>query len=284
MNTREFLEQDKERLKTRLGAAADAEEAAVICEDELNRILFRYNEQVPSDTMRKAASATLTTIRSALPLMDSSGEIRSYERTLSSGNNKAGGWAPLAVGIVLAAASAFYMTAVPAALAAVGFALMGGGLVGVFIGGLKFGKKRGFVPEKEQILEVHPDPEKIYHGLSGLLTVVDQHLEDVHFEELRDSELLGPVSGEPAALPEDELQLLAGILESAYARPESPDSQAMISNIRFYLHKKGVETLEYSEETARYFNKIPSSLKGTLRPAILQNNTVIVKGLTGGGI
>ena len=68
MNTREFLEQDKERLKTRLGAAADAEEAAVICEDELNRILFRYNEQVPSDTMRKAASATLTTIRSALRL------------------------------------------------------------------------------------------------------------------------------------------------------------------------------------------------------------------------
>lgn len=284
MNTREFLEQDKERLKTRLAAAADAEEAAVICEDELNRILFRYNEQVPSDTIRKAASTTLTTVRSALPLMDSSGEIRSYERTLSSGNAKANGWAPLAIGILLAAGSAFYMTAVPAALAAVGFALLAGGLIGVFIGGMKFGRKRGFVPEKEQILEVHPDPDKIYHGLSGLLTVVDQHLEDVHFEELRDNELSVPSAGSPAALPEEELQLLAGILESAYARSDSPDAQAMISNIRFYLHKKGVETLEYSEETARYFNKIPSNLKGTLRPAILQNNTVIVKGLTGGGI
>ena len=36
-------------------------------------------------------------------------------------------------------------------------------------------------PQKEQIIEVHPEPEKICHNLSGLLTVVDQQLEDAQF-------------------------------------------------------------------------------------------------------
>ena len=283
MNTRELLEKDKEQLKTRLSAAADAEEAAVICENALNRIQLQYNEQAPSDAVRKAASASLTTARAALQLIDSSGEIQSYERTLPSGNIKAGGWVPVAVGAGFSAAAAFFMTAAPAALSPVGLILLIAGLIGVFIGGLQFGKKRGFTPQKEQILEVHPAPEKICHSLTGLLTVVDQQLEDIQYEELRDKELPGPVTVNKAALPEDELKLLSGILESAYARADDADARAEISNIRFYLHKKGVETVEYSEETARYFNRIPSKKKGTLRPAILQNSTILIKGMAGDG-
>ena len=41
MNTRELIETDKERLKSRLSTAADADEAAVICEDTINRVLLR---------------------------------------------------------------------------------------------------------------------------------------------------------------------------------------------------------------------------------------------------
>ena len=283
MNTRELLEKDKEQLKTRLSAAADAEEAAVICEKALNRIQLQYNEQAPSDAVRKAASASLTTARAALQLIDSSGEIQSYERTLPSAASKAGGWIPVAVGAGFSAAAAFFMMTAPAAMSPVGLVLLIAGLVSIFIGGLQFGKKRGIAPRKEQILEVHPAPEKICHSLTGLLTVVDQQLEDVQYEEMRVKELPGPVAVNQAALPDDELQLLSGILESAYARADNPEAQAEISNIRFYLHKKGIEAVEYSEETARYFNRIPSVKKGTLRPAVLQNNTVLIKGLAGDG-
>ena len=66
MNTRELLEKDKAQLQTRLSAAADAEEAAGICEKAVNRILLQYNEQAPSEASRKAASASLATVRAAL--------------------------------------------------------------------------------------------------------------------------------------------------------------------------------------------------------------------------
>lgn len=283
MNTRELLEQDKDQLKTRLSAASDAEEAAVICEKAVNRILLQYNEQAPSEAARKAASVSLTTVRAALPLMDSAGEIRSYERTLPTRKPTGRSWAALAAGAGLSAAAAFFLTAAPAAMSPVGFLLMAGGLAGFFVSGLYFGKKRGFVPEKEQILEVHPEPEKICHNLTGLLTVVDQQLEDAQFEEDRAREVPGPVTNSNAAVPEEELQLLSGILESAYGRPDDPDAQTTISNIRFYLHKKGVETVDYTEDTARYFNRIPSLREGTLRPAVLQGTTVLVKGLAGSG-
>ena len=284
MNTRELLEKDRERLKGRLSAAGGPEEAAVICEDEINRVLMQYNEQAPSDVIRRAASAFLTTVRYALPLIDSSGEIQTYERTLPKEKKNAAGWAALAIGAGFSAAAAFFLMTATAAMSPVGLVLLAAGLVGIFIGGLKFGRNRGAAPRVEQIIEVHPDPDKIYRNLTGYLTAVDRCLEDVQIDELRDKEQAAPEVSGRMALPEDELQLLSGILEAAYARGDSPDAQSVISNIRFYLHKKGIEVIEYSEENARYFNKMPSRVQGTLRPAILQDNTVIVKGLTGGGM
>ncbi len=284
MNTREFLEKDKDRLKNHLSTATGAEEAVRICEDELNRILLQYNEQSPSDTLRRAASSSMMTVRSALPLMSSSGEIRSYERTISASSPKTGFWMPLGFGIALCAAAGFFLTTAPKSLLAVGLILLIAGIVCVFIGGMRFGKRHGYIPEKEQILEVRPDPDKIYYNLSGLLTVVDQQLEDTQYEELREKELPKASAADGISVPEEELQLLSGILETAYARIDSPGADTVISNIRFYLHKKGMEVIEYSDETARYFNKMPSSMNGTLRPAILQGNTVVIKGLAGGGI
>ena len=284
MNTRELIETDKERLKSRLSTAADAEEAAVICEDTISRVLLRYNEQVPSDTQRRAASALLTTARSALPLMNSSGEIQSYERTLTSGKSGSGGWIPLAAGAGLSAAAGFCFVTAPASFSVIGLILLAAGLVSVFISGLHFGKKKGTPPRKEQILEIHPDPDKIYRNLTCLLTTVDQQLEDVRIEELRETELPSADSGRDASLPDDELQLLSDILAYAYASPETPDTRALISNIQFYLYKNGAEAVEYSEETARYFNKMPSRMQCTLRPAILRNNTLVRQGLTGGGV
>ena len=244
MNTRQLLEKDKEQFKTRLAAANDADEAARVCEQTLNRILLQYNEQAPSDALRKAASTSLTTVRAALPLINSAGEIQTYERTLPA-EKKPGGWVPLGIGAGLSAGAAALFMAAPAAFAPVGLALLIGGLAGIFISGLQFGRKKGVVPKTEQILEVRPDPDKIYHNLLGLLTVEDQYLEDVGFEDRRGKELPGPAAVAAAALPEDQLQLLSGILESAYARSGDPDAEAVVSNVRFYLHKKGVEVLDY---------------------------------------
>ena len=284
MNTRELLEKDKAQLQTRLSAATDAEEAAVICDKAVNRILLQYNEQAPSEASRKAASASLATVRAALSLMDSCGEVRTYERTLPSEKKNGRSWVTLAIGAGFSGAAAFFLTAAPAAMSMVGLILLICGLAGFFVSGLNFGKSRNSAPEKEQIIEVHPEPEKICHKLTGLLTVVDQQLEDVQYEEMRRNELPAAPEGRSEGVSEEELQLLSGILESAYARQSDTDAQAVISNIRFYLHKKGIETVDFADETSRYFNRIPTLQQATLRPAILQGTTVLVKGLAGSNL
>ena len=284
MNTRELLEKDKERLKARLESALTHEEAIAVCEDELSRILLQYNEQASSERAGEAAAWSLAAAQASLPLIDSSGEIQVYERTLENGEKKSGGLVPLAAGACGSAGGAFVLAAAPAVLQPVGFILLLAGAVGLFLGGLKFGRSRTApAPKKERLLEIRPDSEKIVHHLSRLLMVVDRNLDDAGFKDLQEAQQARLSISGKTALPEDELALLAGVLESAYTRADSPDAQTIISNVRFYLHKKGIEAVDYTDETARFFNKMPSRKNGTLRPALLQGGDVVMKGLAGDG-
>ena len=120
MNIRDLLEKDKERLMTRLANADNPEQAARECEDEIGRLLLEYNEQAPSDRVGEAAYYSMQTARAAISLVDSTGEIRAYERTgvtEVSGKNYV---IPLAGGIGAMAAGGLVLALAPAVLAPVG--------------------------------------------------------------------------------------------------------------------------------------------------------------------
>ena len=165
MNIRDLLEKDKERLITRLTNAVSPEQAARECEDELSRLLLEYNEQAPSERVSEAAYYSMQTARAAISLVDSTGEIRAYERTgvtEVSGKNYV---IPLAGGIGAMAAGGLVLALAPAVLAPVGLIGLIAGFAGTFVAGVRFGGRRSAPGNRDQIFETRVDGGKIYSNL-----------------------------------------------------------------------------------------------------------------------
>ena len=317
MNIRDLLEKDKERLMTRLANAVSPEQAARECEDELGRLLLEYNEQAPSDRVSEAAYYSMQTARAAISLVDSTGEIRAYERTGStevSGKNYviplAGGIGaislvdstgeirayertsgtevngkkyviPLAGGIGCMAAGGLVLALAPAVLAPVGLIGLIAGFAGTFVAGVRFGGRRSVPGNRDQIFETRVDGGKIYSNLLRMMTVIDRNLQDIHGREQQETPAIEMKSEKAES---EELELLSGILESAYARRDEGDAEDTISNIKFYLHRRGIDVVDYSADTERWFNKMPSKRRGTLRPALVKDGAVLIRGIAQGGM
>ena len=49
--------------------------------------------------------------------------------------------------------------------------------------------------------------------------------------------------------------------------------------MKYYLHRHDIEAVDYSEKTESYFDVMPSSRPGTLRPALVRNGKLLKKGL-----
>ena len=81
----------------------------------------------------------------------------------------------------------------------------------------------------------------------------------------------------------EEADLFSGILEISYSqREENPGDttvQEMISTVRYYLHRKQVETVEYGGGKREWFELLPGKQDATLRPALVRDGVLIRKGL-----
>ena len=173
MKIRDLLERDKERLMARLANADNPEQAARECEDEIGRLLLEYNEQAPSDRVGEAAYYSMQTAKAAISLVDSTGEIRAYERTGGtqvSGKNYV---IPLAGGIGGMAAGGLVLALAPAVFAPVGLIGLIAGFAATFVAGVRFGGKRSVPANRDQIFETRVDGGKIY---SNLLRMMPVHL------------------------------------------------------------------------------------------------------------
>ena len=143
--------------------------------------------------------------------------------------------------------------------------------------------RRAKAPETDRYLETRPDPSKIYRALGTTLTVVDRNLEEAYERSAVQAEQLSAPEHRAGDISEEELNLLSGILETAYSRQDSAEAGSVVSDIRFYLHRKNIDVCEYTEETARWFHRMPSKRTGTLRPALVRDGAVLVKGIAAGG-
>ena len=106
------------------------------------------------------------------------------------------------------------------------------------------------------------------------------------------AQAVSAASGTAAVMDKAQLQLFSGILEAAYSEENSEFAGEIVSEVKFYLHQAGIETLDAKSVMAfdesgdgwktrldRYFDRMPGAENRTLRPALVKDGQVLVKGL-----
>ncbi len=307
MTLQTVFEQDRERLTSAL-SGADAVSAVRVLNSELDRILYTFNDREESARVREAAESMIRTAKAACSLLDSAGETRIYGRTeygvAAPGKGKLpkGGILLLIIGLAAAAVTAVCAllsasSAQPAGLPP-RWLLAGAPLLAaaaLFFAGMLL--RRGREAPKETLhAETRLDPSRIYTHLLSVILVMDKCLEEVRSADRREER--EHAREQAAAADPAELELLSQLLEEAYdRRGEDEQADETISQISFYLHKKGVDVVDWtsdavlpggpagSEAAGRsgWFDMMPAFRSGTIRPALIADGKLLKKGMASAG-
>ncbi|MBQ9412846.1 MAG: hypothetical protein IJU29_07095 [Oscillospiraceae bacterium] len=277
MTITELLEEDKDGLLGRLERAGTPERGETVLSEELQKLLVRYNQSEDSGLRRSAAAGMTEALQSGLALLDTRGETRVWEsepqrvkRSVS-----APGIAFLAAGCALAAAALVILLDRGAPVALALLPVLGGFLTG--LGGflLRPGTAAKTAPPERKV-EVATDWNKVYRVLHTAGMVMDRNL----------SETVAalPDGAEPAGeAPErSELELLGSLLEAARSG-DGEFALDRLDQVRHYLHSRGIDTVEYAPETADWFDLMPSVRRETLRPALVRDGELLLRGLAAEG-
>ncbi|MCR5295583.1 MAG: hypothetical protein K6E30_10515 [Lachnospiraceae bacterium] len=277
MKSKDLLEKDRERLLAGLSSSESPEDTLRALDNELSRIQLSLSSQNDSESASGLEAALLKTARSALPLIDSAGEAKIYELAENSFSMKI---AIFPAAALLAAAGGFLLILLaPASLAPASLVLFAAACALAFLSGLKIGQLRpASAPERQ--IKLSFDGQKIYHNLSNLLSSIDQRVDDE--KNIMEDAAIRAEGAAP--LSDDLLSLLADVLEAAYRRPEDPAALSNISNIRYYLHRQGIEVVDYGKDTHGFFTLLPAKEKKTLRPALVMGKTLLMRGRALGGM
>ena len=298
----ELLEKDKENLLTELASAKKADKAIRILENELDRLLMTYNETCRNEREQDAAARMMQAVRLSLPLIDSAGETKVWESEGSSGKSK-GRINPLAFIFIAGALvlCGFGLVPLIAAAAAAGaseaaeaageagknpdflriIALELGGLAAAVIAGLLMRRPARKEPKRTRQVETSIDAGKIYRSFRNAILSVDQNLDEIRSQEKWKSRSeAGTIEGRKVS--SSELDLFSDLLAAAYSGdPEY--ALEKIENIKYYLHRQQIEAVDYSSETAKYFDMMPGQNAGTIRPALVADGSLLRKGIASAG-
>lgn len=298
MEMMKFLEADKEQLLNGLSQAGTPEQAQKVIEKELDRLLLRYNEECKEERVRDTARYMLQAAKMMIPLISSAGETRVWSRSTGTAEKDDGvkmskpAIASLAAGLVFIAGALLGLAvsagdglSLSALLGSIPAAILGGDLL--FLSG-RFSVNKGgksALPadsgDADQQVEIRVNPDRVWSCLRMLVLSADKNLQEaaetVSYER---SQLSASVGN---GISPDEADLFAGILESAYSQrednPDDPSAQEMISMVRYYLHRKQVETVDVDGGKREWFELLPGMQKMTLRPALVRDGVLIRKGL-----
>ncbi len=285
----ELLEKDKEALLTELAAQKAPEKAVRVLENELDKLLLMYNEHCGSERERNAAAYMTQVIRLSLPLIDSAGETKVWE----TGNTvqRESRFNPLmllllAAGIVLCGIGLLPLIGIATDaekdidfLKLAGFEL--GGLAAAVVSGLLARRSGPKPPKKIQHVETRIDPGKIYRNFRNTILTMDQSLEEIRSMERWDKrDEAGQIDGHEVSA--SELDIFSDLLAAAYSNdPEY--ALEKIEEIKYYLHRQQIETVDYSEDTVRFFDLMPGQYVGTIRPALVADGNLLRKGIASAG-
>ncbi|MBQ1311026.1 MAG: hypothetical protein IIY55_04175 [Blautia sp.] len=287
----DLLEKDKEKLIGELRKQPNPEKAQKVLEDQVDRCLYLYNEQEEEEQIRTEAARMLQMIKASCAFVDTIGQTKIWEKSVSetTAEEKKTDQATLlgAAGLILAAVTAaiLLLTNENAGVAQVLICLffLTVSLLLVYRSGIT--KKNGSAEKakREQYTENLVDAAKLYRLLHASFLQVDQELDQIRlwsgYEKARNGE---SVSGEEG-VSEEELALMADLLEASCSG-DGEYALEKLEQLKFYLHRKQIDTVDYGEGTRAYFDVMPSRNSGTIRPAMLRNGKLLKKGLAAGGM
>ena len=285
----DLLEKDRENLLTELAAAKAAEKAVIILENELDKLLMTYNEQCGSERERDAAAYMMQSVRLSLPLIDSAGETKIWETgntVKSKGCVNPLGFLLMAAAIVLCGIGIVPLVdALNDLSKEIDFLKLAGWELGAIAaavcGGLLVRRAGPKQPKRIQHAETQIDPAKIYRSFRNAMLAVDQNLEEIRSMERWDKrDEAGLIEGRQAS--SEELDLFSDLLAASYSGdPEY--ALEKIDDIKYYLHKQQIEAVEYSEDTAQFFDMMPGQQAKTIRPALVADGSLLRKGIASSG-
>ena len=272
MKLTELLEEDKETLLRTLRASGGPDQAAEAIERELERMLFAFNDAAPSARARESAAAMVGTLRAALPLLNCGGEVKVWEHRSAEKGVRLGALALilllLGAACCLATGALMLSHDMPPLLCALPLA---GGVL-LIVAGLRMAKDKG--GRTEQKTAVVTDWDKVWRTLHTAALVMDQTLEETAAAERWEARRR---DAEAPALSGAETELMASLLEAAYSG-DGEFALEKLAAVRHYLRGKGIETADYSADTARYFDCMPGAKTATLCPALVQGGEALRRG------
>jgi hypothetical protein len=130
-------------------------------------------------------------------------------------------------------------------------------------------------------VEIRVDPGRIWSSMRAEILSVDKSLKEAEEAVNYEKSLLPPSSGN--GVSPEEAELFSVILENAYSRreeePGDTTAQETISTVRYYLHRRQVETVDFGGGKREWFELLPGKKDATLRPALVRDGVLIRKGL-----
>jgi hypothetical protein len=134
---------------------------------------------------------------------------------------------------------------------------------------------------EEYQVEIRVDPGRIWSSMRAVILSVDKSLKEAEEAVNYEKSLLPPSSGN--GVSPEEAELFSVILENAYSRreeePGDTTAQETISTVRYYLHRRQVETVDFGGGKREWFELLPGKKDATLRPALVRDGVLIRKGL-----
>lgn len=281
----DLLEKDKDRFISVLEASPTPEKAAAFLESETDRLLIRYNEADITENERNTAALLLRAVRMAMPMVDSVGETKVWEAVdgegLSSHRQKSRSIIFLAAGILSFAVIAL-LTFLPSggegASMASWLKLLAAVAEGscLLLAGYHFkGKGADDMKRRRRKTENIVDPSRLFRLYRSIMMVVDNNIESKAEADRWEQTSSG---GESSMLTDAETELYGDLLEALYSK-DGEYALDKLRSLKHYLHTRGVELRDYSEDTAADFDIMPSKYTGTLRPAIISGGTVLRRGM-----
>ena len=290
----DLLEKDKEKLLTELSVAGTAEKAIHVLENEIDRLLLKHNEYCESDHERESAAYIIQAVRLSLPLMDSNGAIKVWERGQRRDNDEGGSFkisflVLLILGIALCVFG-FGPLMMDAYVAVDDNArneviLHGGatvvGLVCLYFSGYMYSRPKKFTGKTEYQVDIKIDADRVYRSFRTAMLSVDQSIEEIRSaERWKQREKAGSIDGR--AVTQSELELFSDLLAASYSGdPEY--ALEKIEQIKFFLHRQQIEVVDYNKENEKYFDLMPGSKAATIRPALVAQGGLLKKGLASSG-
>ncbi len=292
MSLQALLESDRDMILSNLARDRSPAAAQTVLEKAVDRVMYRYVEQCQDPQLRDEAQYILQSVRNTLPLIDAVSEARDWEKKPDASGGGKGKLRPAALALLLAGA----VLVLASALAG----LVGGGrggalgfiraLVPVVLGGaaLYWSGVLTARPEKRREktaaqvrTEFLVDPEKSFHCLRGALVMADHQLDTIRQETAVQRQKATEAEGK-GGLSRKELDFFSELLESAYGT-EDEGAREMISGIRFFLHGAQIDAADYEPGRESWFEFLPASRPGTLRPALVRDGALLKKGLASAG-